>query len=296
MSNALSMAAASDRVSVRVRVGGAPSASQAADAEQLSMALLAVGLCVLAIWVLRRIVFRKKFALARAPGRLNNLTPFHILAPLAIYVLLTAAASKVLERFFPPEAYPLKILVDLAGRIPLLAATLIVAAIAFRYGLRRGFGLNLRHWLYDTGRGVLGFLAIFPVCIGLFSLTVWILPKQPEQVHPMLRALGDVSLPAAWKVLVVFNAVVLASLSEELFFRGLVQSMLRRYTQRPWAAIFLTSVLFALVHVPAPQDMPALFALGVAMGYNYERCGRLYPAILIHALFNAANIVLVLLG
>jgi len=42
--------------------------------------------------------------------------------------------------------------------------------------------------------------------------------------------------------------------------------------------------------------MPALFVLSVILGYNYERCGRLYPPVLIHALFNSVFILNALTG
>ena len=106
----------------------------------------------------------------------------------------------------------------------------------------------------------------------------------------MLKAMRATS--AGWNVLGMVSAIVLAPLAEETFCRGLLQSMLRRYTHRPWVAILLAGAVFAVLHYPYWQHMPALFVLALAIGYNYERCGRLYPAILIHALFNAVNIAI----
>jgi membrane protease YdiL (CAAX protease family) len=39
--------------------------------------------------------------------------------------------------------------------------------------------------------------------------------------------------------------------------------------------------------------LPALVILGIVLGYNYERSGRLWAPIMIHALFNALSIVTV---
>jgi membrane protease YdiL (CAAX protease family) len=47
----------------------------------------------------------------------------------------------------------------------------------------------------------------------------------------------------------------------------------------------IASAIFACVHAQA-QNIPALFALGIALGYNYERCGRLLPPMIMHMLFN----------
>ena len=89
---------------------------------------------------------------------------------------------------------------------------------------------------------------------------------------------------------------MLAPIAEELFYRGLMQSMLRRYGLRPWMAILATSAVFAVSHWPHYQDMPALFVLAVALGYNYERTGRLIAPIVLHAAFNGVTLWATLAG
>jgi membrane protease YdiL (CAAX protease family) len=60
-----------------------------------------------------------------------------------------------------------------------------------------------------------------------------------------------------------------------------------------WAAILLTSALFASVH--AMWTWPPIFILAVCLGYAYERTGNLWVPILIHAAFNTVS-TLVFLG
>jgi hypothetical protein len=104
----------------------------------------------------------------------------------------------------------------------------------------------------------------------------------PYQVYEA-RAAG-----AVWIVVATVSAVVLAPLAEEIFFRGLLQSSLKRYFRNPWPAVLITSLVFALVHWQhEAQATPSLLVLGVVLGYNYERTARLGGPILIHALFNA---------
>ncbi len=43
-----------------------------------------------------------------------------------------------------------------------------------------------------------------------------------------------------------------------------------------------------------PADVLPLLVFGIVLGYSYERCGRLIPAIIIHAIFNAIAVVTVL--
>jgi ABC-2 type transport system permease protein len=73
---------------------------------------------------------------------------------------------------------------------------------------------------------------------------------------------------------------------------ALVQANLGR-----WPAIVATSAIFALMHggIAQPHAIPALFTLSLALGWVYERTGRLTAPIVMHALFNAANLGLALL-
>jgi hypothetical protein len=91
--------------------------------------------------------------------------------------------------------------------------------------------------------------------------------------------------------MIILAAVVLAPFGEELLFRGVLQSMLRRYLHSPWVAISITSVLFAAIHYPFIDSLPALFALSLVLGCSYERTGRLYSPIMIHMLFNLVMVI-----
>lgn len=51
--------------------------------------------------------------------------------------------------------------------------------------------------------------------------------------------------PLSFVVMLVF-----AGFTEEFFFRGFVQTRLEALTRRPWVALLVTSVLFALYHLP----------------------------------------------
>jgi len=296
MSNALSAADGTARCAGAAPVPTTQSADVlAGPGNAVYLAVLAVGLCVLFVWIVRRALRPRKFYLHDTPGRPNRLNVLAILLPLAVFGGTMAA----LGRFWPSAAAAdvmkrRTIAIDATARVPLIAAALAVGAWGFRFGLRRGMGLSVRHWILDSARAVVGFLAAYPICMGLLLLTTTLWPKQDEQVHLMLRALGR--LDGGWKALVIVSAVVLAPLSEELLFRGLLQSLLLRYLRQPWAAVGITAVLFGVVHFSTPQDIPALVALGVVLGYNYERCGRLWAPILLHALFNAMGILNVLLG
>jgi len=261
-------------------------------ANPVEMSLLAVGICVLVVWLLRRTAHPAKLSLARTPGRRNSLHPGHVVVLLMLWMLTQGIVARIGGRYWPAKSPELLVLASMSGQVLWLITVPLTARLTFPLGLLRGFGLSLRHWIYDTGRGILGYLAVLPICAVLVWLpSLWFKPEQMP-THNMLLAMGE--LTGWWRVAIIVSATVLVPLAEEMFFRGLLQSMLRRYLGRPWAAVILTSVFFCLVHIPYWHTMGALFALGIVLGYNYERCGRLYPAILIHALFNAGNITVFL--
>jgi membrane protease YdiL (CAAX protease family) len=133
-------------------------------------------------------------------------------------------------------------------------------------------------------------------------VTEWIVvPSQAFRADCdiILDAIADPEAQAdtgfLWHVLSLVSAVVLAPLAEEVFFRGLVQSVLRNYFGSPWVAVALASLLFASVHMDL-HWAPALTALGLVLGYSYERTGRLLAPVLIHALFNGVSMVDELIG
>ena len=100
----------------------------------------------------------------------------------------------------------------------------------------------------------------------------------------------------SWPVigyLAVF-AVVIAPVAEEFIFRGVLFPFVRQLGF-PRLAWFGVSFLFALIHLNAPTFMP-LFVFAVALTWLYERTDNLLVPITAHALFNAANLILLLLG
>ncbi len=89
--------------------------------------------------------------------------------------------------------------------------------------------------------------------------------------------------------LLVFSAVILAPLWEELIFRGLIFGYLKS-RMSVFAALLVSSLIFSAYHLNEAALMPLLI-VGIATGYVYERTRSLYFAIFFHALFNALSMV-----
>ena len=108
--------------------------------------------------------------------------------------------------------------------------------------------------------------------------------------------LGPGARPVPLELLLL---VVCYPLLEEFLFRGLLQPWLlartRAYRVGPITlANVLTSLLFALVHVPARGGLHGLlvFVPSLAFGYFRDRHDSLWPAVVLHASWNAAAVLL----
>jgi membrane protease YdiL (CAAX protease family) len=87
------------------------------------------------------------------------------------------------------------------------------------------------------------------------------------------------------------GSAVIAPVAEECFFRGLLQTVVVRLTQQPWAAIVISALLFGVAHSSQPQAVPALVLLGALLGHLYEKSGSLVGPFTVHALFNLKTLV-----
>ncbi len=214
--------------------------------------------------------------------------------------LMTAGLGLVavwLFRRINQPKLPKSIVPALVEKVAVISLSILVAHFSFTLGCRRGLGLTGRRWKTDTIRGLMTGLAALPICMFVLALVVAIAERcgtAPAKTHSMLLLFADGNTAAYWRWLIVLTTVILAPLAEEIFFRGLVQSMVRRYTNKPWFGIVATSLLFAICHYPYWQTFPSLIILAVFLGYNYERTGRLLPAIVAHAIFNAIQLLAVL--
>jgi len=83
--------------------------------------------------------------------------------------------------------------------------------------------------------------------------------------------------------------VIVAPLTEELLFRGLIlRGLLRHYTTR--TAIIASAVLFGVFHLNPWQFLGAT-VLGVLFAWIFVRTGSLYPCIFGHAFANGVPLI-----
>jgi membrane protease YdiL (CAAX protease family) len=183
------------------------------------------------------------------------------------------------------------------------AVVLIIFSVRPFFARRlKGFGLNVRTIYKDLPAAFVNLLTIWPLIMAAMMLTIYIGhflygPDFQMPRHEGLEALSEnPQLPP--RILITIVAVVVAPLLEELIFRGLFQTMIRSFLKMrnsAWPAIVLSSALFVLMHANQ-SHWPALYVLGMGMGYSYEKSGSLFRPIFIHMLFNATSIISVWFG
>jgi len=232
---------------------------------------------------------------------------------LLLYAWFRAHGRELLPRGPSPKpavGIPESLLVYLGA----LGAQIAIAGAAMRMGMAKGPLLNALSyagfvsialiawyaWLArraEHGPPVRGAVAGLLACFATMPVVAAVLvawtrlytaaggAAEEQQILTNLR--GD------WPIFFLV-AVVLAPFTEEVLFRGLLQPALkRRLGAIP--AVVLTAAGFAVVHVSITVA-PAIFVLGLALGYVYERTGTLAAPIAFHAAFNGVTFLGELMG
>ena len=184
----------------------------------------------------------------------------------------------------------------------LVAATCLwVARVSFTAGWR-GLGIGRQPIGSEIKYALAGWLAAIVVC-GLMLLATdqvftRLLPWFRPPDHSVFITLKDPAVTPLMRTIAIGGAFMLAPIGEELLFRGILQTAIKKVIPRRWGsmrhrwvAIGVAALLFAVMHTATPHHMVALAGLGVILGYLYERRGSLVVPILVHMLFNGKSLL-----
>lgn len=183
-----------------------------------------------------------------------------------------------------PETLSLFIGALAQGSTMILAVSLLVW---LRGGNGRELGFNWETLVRNVLTGFAGGV--------LLGLIVWVLsvvmvfvfgPPPPQDIEQFLAGLvsgKDLLLP--------FIAVsVLAPLSEEIYFRGMVYPVVRRRFG-PIVGMVLSGLFFGAMHLDLYRLVP-IAAMGFALAYFYERTGSIVTSIIAHSTWNTFMLVM----
>ncbi len=267
------------------------------------------GALLFGLWLLKTSLGRE--ALADSTPRRNNLRPFLCLVPLFIWFVPVQLAIQIAEGLAADlQDWQKALLFNLIyciGAIVVIAVIVFLVRASFARRLK-GFGLNARSIHKDFFAAFVNLLTVWPLMMAAITLTIFFgqLIFGPEYQMPQHEQLELITAYPRWqlRILIFIVAAVIAPVLEEMMFRGLFQTVIRSLLEtrdsklesryHAWIAIFISSGLFSMVHGNVPH-WPALFLLGLCLGYAYEKSGSLFRPIFIHAIFNAITITFVLL-
>ncbi len=172
-----------------------------------------------------------------------------------------------------------------------LLTLLIPTVLAVAY-LRADFRATLRLRLPSAADVLLA----LPLAVALAVLNDQ-LSNLTSQVYAISEAQRDAIIELLradttyeWAVR-IFGLAVAAAVSEEILFRGFIQTSLERGSLGRGGAIFLTSFLFAAIHL-IPQGMPSYVLAGAVLGITAVATDSILIPIVIHAVNNTAAILL----
>ncbi len=145
-----------------------------------------------------------------------------------------------------------------------------------------------------TGRIALATIGLTALAWLFYILFAAILTPllQPDQ-QDVTRELGTDKDSVVSIAIAAVLIVVLAPLSEELFFRGFMFASLRN-SMSLWPAALISALVFGLLHLSGGNIGVAiqLAVLGVILAWLYERSGTLWAPIMAHTLNNTIAFIL----
>lgn len=262
------------------------------------LCVMGAGAVVLLVWF--AIKRRKAFDLPAIPKKqVQRITGVQVLAGICIWLMLGSLFSQMamtamgLTKIDDATALQAVILCS-AGPVGWGVAAVVILWMLWKGSKVSPSDLGIR--TDRLGRslvtGFLVLLAVYPLCYGVYFATEAMLKYagHPPRLHPVLVLVTKYKLMWLTHSLTVIAAVVVPVL-EEVFFRGFLQTFFRQHLRNRRIAIVLGAAVFAVAHLGAWESIPAMFVLGLGLGFAYEKTGNLAAPIIGHVLFNGMTML-----
>jgi len=202
-----------------------------------------------------------------------------VFASLALQAAVRSGASSA------PETAGLLTSILLQGFLALM----VTASVTSRIDLVTWLGLRWRGWPWIFLIGPASVVLMW-VVFGVLQMSgylEWMRSLGVETMQDSVRLLQKSDDPQVLGLL-VFAALVVAPVCEEVLFRGHLHTVLKRYCGI-WPAALASSLVFACAHGNLTAALP-LFLFGLVLVMLYEKTGSLWLPVASHFLFNAATV------
>lgn len=249
---------------------------------------LALGGIALLLWTLwtGRIRFLWQVRPRRLPG-----WSFGELARILLLILVVAGLTPF-ARFGLQALFHVAPDANVVMTVSMLVLDVFVMLAILAFAREKGrsvwrvFGCTARKLPGALAVGLRGYTAVFPwLFVSLFAATEltrrfgWKPPVEPIQQLVFQEDRTGVL------TLTVLLACVVGPVAEELFFRGVLYTAIRRRASR-MIAMLISAAAFSLIHTNVVGFLPILL-LGCLLADLYERAGSLASPMAIHILHNS---------
>ena len=202
----------------------------------------------------------------------------YIVIPILIYIGITFFVAVVLDIVFNININP--VLTTAIGEIISLLVLIPLFISAKKNRNDTIYKINLRNILYLIPIGVS--LAIF----SNFLLELINILNNDDAAKYVTESIMSLS-----PILIILTTVLTVPIVEELVFRGFIYKTLSNTTNK-YLAMFISSLIFGLVHGNLSQGLYAFF-VGFILCFVYEELNNLIYPIFLHAIMNFSSIFIV---
>ncbi|MDD3365565.1 MAG: type II CAAX endopeptidase family protein [Syntrophomonas sp.] len=161
-------------------------------------------------------------------------------------------------------------------------------AVFLPRGQWKDLGINKARPGSYSRYGIIGGILLIMMVLVIGYVLKYLQPDlQPQYYEEMLRSVTRI--PDFIVILVV--GAILAPLSEELFYRGMIYPVFRKYLGPMWGAI-LAGLVFGLAHWDLWRTIPLALG-GMGLCYIYEKSGSILVSAVAHGVWNGVMSILI---
>lgn len=195
----------------------------------------------------------------------------------------------------------LKILQAIATVVLFIAPAITFAVLFTKSGISY-LGINAKPKLKTVVIGGLGMVLALPLINYFMELNKGL--QLPESMHAIevwmqksessLKKVTEAFMQGTDTSTLFLNLFVvafMAALSEELFFRGVLQKLLIDCTKNKHVSVWIGAILFSAFHMQFYGFLPRMM-MGAYLGYLFVWSGSLWPGITAHFLNNGLAVYL----
>jgi membrane protease YdiL (CAAX protease family) len=209
----------------------------------------------------------------------------------SLFFLAFAAVQHTSAKgIFGEGSLPYLVLGSLGFHGSVLLATAVVLGID-RISWNDAFGFSKGPVGLSVLLGLAAALVFLPVGMVLQDISLRLLDffHVTTQTQPAVAEF-DKATSSGSRAYLIFFAVVLAPVAEELFFRGIIYAAIKQFGY-PRLALWGSALIFGIVHLTAAIFVP-LVLLSLVLVWLYETTDNLLAPITAHAVFNGINVLL----